>query len=586
MSLGTRLTWPALPGLALILLASTASTLGDPIVEWVRHEAKPFATTEPRADHSDLAALRTIVGDAHIVGLGEGTHGTHEFFQMKHRITEFLASEMGFHVFAIEANMPEAYRVNDYVLTGRGDPKALIRGMYFWTWQTEEVLAMVEWMRKFNASGRGRIEFLGFDMQTPDTAEAIVRRFVARAEPTYLGTMDSVLGVVRRTAAAVAPFATATGTFPFAETAGHHIEFSGLIRTRAVTGFAGLWWRADTNEKYAAAFSNMQDQAISGTRDWKRYSLALDIPANTTNVHFGMLMAGKGTAWFDSLAVTIDGKPWVNRGDYDLALEDPQGPIGFGRGQGPSSGYRIGMVDSIAAVGRRSLEIASIVPPDTLGLRVGYADADRAVRRVIDHLAGERERLARATSAADVDWAVQNARVVEQSMVMRTRDGEEASLVRDSCMAANIDWILAQAPKGEKIVLWAHNGHVSRREAWMGDWLARRHGRDYVVVGFATARGHYQAMSARGLSRDNELVSGAAGTLEATLAAPGLPRFLLDLRSGAATPAVRDWLDAERHMRFIGARATLGQFGTAHVGRDFDAFVWVDSTSAAIPLPE
>ena len=55
---------------------------------------------------------------------------------MKHRLTEFLATEMGFTLFAIEANMPEAYRINEYVLTGEGDPKELLRGLYFWMWDT------------------------------------------------------------------------------------------------------------------------------------------------------------------------------------------------------------------------------------------------------------------------------------------------------------------------------------------------------------------------------------------------------------------------------------------------------------------
>jgi hypothetical protein len=69
---------------------------------------------------------------------------------------EFLATEMGFTIFSIEANMPEAYRLNDYVLNGNGDPAKLIKGMYFWTWDTQEVLDMVLWMREFNKSGKGR----------------------------------------------------------------------------------------------------------------------------------------------------------------------------------------------------------------------------------------------------------------------------------------------------------------------------------------------------------------------------------------------------------------------------------------------
>ena len=51
--------------------------------------------------------------------LGEATHGSREFFQLKHRMLEFLATEMGFTIFSIEANMPEAYKLNDFVLRRR-----------------------------------------------------------------------------------------------------------------------------------------------------------------------------------------------------------------------------------------------------------------------------------------------------------------------------------------------------------------------------------------------------------------------------------------------------------------------------------
>jgi erythromycin esterase len=63
------------------------------------------------------------------------------------------------------------------VLNGKGDPAKLIKGMYFWTWDTQEVLEMVLWMREFNKSGKGRVEFTGFDMQTPTVAQQIVSDF-------------------------------------------------------------------------------------------------------------------------------------------------------------------------------------------------------------------------------------------------------------------------------------------------------------------------------------------------------------------------------------------------------------------------
>src|SRR5207244_532682 len=95
----------------------------DGQLSWVQQNAIPFPTEDPSVDPEDLAAFASIVGKAHMVGLGEGTHGSSEFFHMKHRLLEYLVTRMGFSVFAIEANMPEAYRLNNYVLNGIGDPK-------------------------------------------------------------------------------------------------------------------------------------------------------------------------------------------------------------------------------------------------------------------------------------------------------------------------------------------------------------------------------------------------------------------------------------------------------------------------------
>lgn len=159
--------------------------------KWVKDHAIPLTTSDPNVSLDDLRPLDNIVGDARIVELGEGTHGTSEFFQMKHRLTEYLAQRKGFTVFAIEANMPEARRVNEYVLTGRGDPKAALAGMYFWTWNTQEVLDFIEWMRRYNASGKGRMEFWGFDLQTPNVAMDSVRAFVRRADTAYAVNVDS-----------------------------------------------------------------------------------------------------------------------------------------------------------------------------------------------------------------------------------------------------------------------------------------------------------------------------------------------------------------------------------------------------------
>ncbi len=164
---------------------------------WLKANAIRLNTVEAGNGFADMQPLKKIIGDARIVALGEATHGSREFFQLKHRMLEFLATEEGFTIFSIEANMPEAYRLNDYVLNGNGDPAKLIAGMYFWTWNTQEVLDMVLWMREFNKSGKGRVQFTGFDMQTPNVAADIVRDFVDKNDPDYADALRKASDVAR-----------------------------------------------------------------------------------------------------------------------------------------------------------------------------------------------------------------------------------------------------------------------------------------------------------------------------------------------------------------------------------------------------
>lgn len=169
----------------------------DEQIHWLKENAIQFNTAEPVEDDADIEKLKSLVGDAKIVSLGEGTHGTSEFFKMKHRIVKFLAEKMGFTVFAIEANMPEARRVNDYILYGKGDSKEALAGMYFWTWNTQEVLDMIEWMRRFNASGKGHIEFYGFDMQFPHVAMKNVEQFIEKIDGEYLDSLSAAYDIIK-----------------------------------------------------------------------------------------------------------------------------------------------------------------------------------------------------------------------------------------------------------------------------------------------------------------------------------------------------------------------------------------------------
>ncbi len=191
------------PGCAQDPDVGTAPTLPlptlppDPVPAWLAANAHPFEGTHLSLPHNDIEFLRDIVGDARIVSLGEHTHGTRDFFEMKARILRFLVEEMDFDAFAIEATWPESRRLGHYVRTGEGDPHELLTGLLFWTWRTESVLEMIEWMREHNEAG-GDVGFHGFDMQFPGMALHNVREYVRDVDPERAEAVTEKLSCLTR----------------------------------------------------------------------------------------------------------------------------------------------------------------------------------------------------------------------------------------------------------------------------------------------------------------------------------------------------------------------------------------------------
>ena len=167
------------------------------VTAWIEANSTPFWGSHLSFPHTDIEFLRELVGDAHIVALGENTHGTRDFFEMKARVLRFLVEEMGFNTFGIEATWPEARRIDHYVRTGEGDPEKALSGLYFWTWRTESVLEMIEWMRAHNEAG-GDIGFHGFDMQYPGMALHNVLEYLGEVDPESAGTVAAHLECLNR----------------------------------------------------------------------------------------------------------------------------------------------------------------------------------------------------------------------------------------------------------------------------------------------------------------------------------------------------------------------------------------------------
>lgn len=128
----------------------------------------PIRTVAPDAtDTNDLNVLKELIGESSVVALGENTHGSSEIFRLKDRFIRYMVEELGFDVFSIEADMPKAYPLNGLIQDGEGDPVPLICRMGMWIWCTDEMLSLVNWMKKYNdRKPKSEISFTGFDMQS------------------------------------------------------------------------------------------------------------------------------------------------------------------------------------------------------------------------------------------------------------------------------------------------------------------------------------------------------------------------------------------------------------------------------------
>ncbi len=170
------------------------------IVSIFKAHAHPLKGVTPGIGFEDLDFLKTVLKDVSVVGLGEATHGTREFFQMKSRMLEFLVKEMGFTVFAIEASYAGCNNINEYVLNGKGDAHTALASQGFWTWDTEEVIDMIEWMRKYNQTvpENKNIKFLGFDIQNNKDGFNVVQNFLKKVDSPKALQTKHLFNLLRR----------------------------------------------------------------------------------------------------------------------------------------------------------------------------------------------------------------------------------------------------------------------------------------------------------------------------------------------------------------------------------------------------
>ena len=157
----------------------------EAVTKWLTDSAIPVSSIEAGSGFADLQPLKKVFQGVRIVGLGEATHGTREFFKFKHRILEFLVKEMNFRVLALETGYSSSTGVNDYVLgRSNGGAKAL-ENQGFWVWDTEEMRDMLDWLRSYNASVpiHKKVKVVGFDVHYNEPGKQKILAYLKRVAP-------------------------------------------------------------------------------------------------------------------------------------------------------------------------------------------------------------------------------------------------------------------------------------------------------------------------------------------------------------------------------------------------------------------
>jgi erythromycin esterase-like protein len=157
----------------------------DPATDVVQREALWF---EPTTD--GMGPLLEAIGDARLVLIGEATHGSHEFYRTRAELTKALISRKGFNFVAVEADWPDAYRVNRWVQQATSEPGAETALDDFtrfprWMWRNRDVVAFLRWLHAHNASQPQsfRVGFYGLDLYSLHASVDAVLAYLRKIDP-------------------------------------------------------------------------------------------------------------------------------------------------------------------------------------------------------------------------------------------------------------------------------------------------------------------------------------------------------------------------------------------------------------------
>lgn len=164
----------------------------------LNEKALPFEMKPDKKETQNFKGLSDLVGNARLVALGENSHGSSSIYELKLRMIKYLVEQEGFSIFALEMPTIEADYINNYVQYGRGNIDQVLTKLTYPSWQTREMIDIIQWIKAYNDQHENDIAFRGFDMQNGWSALGAVKDFAASYDSVLLAESEAVIELYER----------------------------------------------------------------------------------------------------------------------------------------------------------------------------------------------------------------------------------------------------------------------------------------------------------------------------------------------------------------------------------------------------
>ncbi|MCH7903517.1 MAG: erythromycin esterase family protein [Armatimonadetes bacterium] len=499
--------------LALTIAALLCQTQlsDDLLIESLSRASLPLKTVVAGNGFDDMALMAKSLQGVEVVGMGEPTHGSREVFQMKHRMFEYLVENHGFTVFALESNMSDTVALDRYVLYGEGSVQEAARAQGFWTWSTEEIVDLLEWMRTYNTDPEHlqKLRVVGIDMQNQATCT---------------------------------------------------LYFQKICRILNSDGQAQFWeemsWDDPTDEQMSE-FADIVSRDLPVVRE--------KVGEDAARLYERMVVVYKQAVDNNRIKHFI----WARSKALPHLAET------FKSVENLMQGSR-NMPDGVEA------GLSFLVEHENRRVAEESVDKDSFMKRAlaIRKYANSQGDKAQAYTRC--------AEVLEFLALAQGMSGLNVSAHRDQSMAENLLWIQDTYLPGAKVMLWAHNYHVSRllvndKPMMTGAFLAESLGEKYFPVGFSFYEGGFRAVGTDGKLKAWSVPAARKGSIDEAFKRVGYCQFFIDF--GQLDETGRKWASQLHSTRNYGAVNNEAQadsyWGEITPGQMYAGMIFIAKTKPA-----